>query len=84
MEFSTKLIMIQQVPVTNKECASIYFHGNKVSGSNRWFDKSINVLCQANGKLGKEEKAKEYVSALFAKFTHDIVVMIHFIQRFYG
>ena len=76
--------MIQQVPVTNKECASIYFHGNKVSGSNRWFDKSINVLCQANGKLGKEEKAKEYVSALLAKFTHYIVVMIHFIQRFYG
>lgn len=38
--------------MTKRECANIYWHGNKSSGANRWFDKSINLLCQSNGKLG--------------------------------
>ncbi len=38
--------------MTKTECANIYFHGNKISGPNRWFDKSMQFLCQSNGKLG--------------------------------
>jgi hypothetical protein len=41
-----------KAPITKKECANIYWHGNKASGANRWFDKSIQLLCQSNGKLG--------------------------------
>ena len=44
--------LCKQAPITRRECANIYWHGNKVSGSNRWFDKSINLLCESNGKLG--------------------------------
>lgn len=46
------LCLDEDAPVTRRECANIYWHGNKGSGSNRWFDKSINILCQSNGKLG--------------------------------
>jgi len=46
------LCLDDSAPVSKTECANIYWHGNKVSGGNRWFDKSIQLLCQSNGKLG--------------------------------
>lgn len=38
--------------MTKTESAKIYWHGDITSGSNRWFDKSMQFLFQSNGKLG--------------------------------
>jgi len=46
------LCLDKSTPITKDECASIYWHGNKISGYNRWFDKSMQLTCQANGNLG--------------------------------
>jgi carnitine O-acetyltransferase len=38
--------------VSRKQCAELFLHGNISSGHNRWFDKSIQILCGNNGKAG--------------------------------
>ncbi len=39
-------------PITFRELANRYWHGYRESYMNRWYDKSINLMCQSNGKLG--------------------------------
>jgi len=46
------LCLDDEAPVSMRECGNVYWHGGKKSGENRWFDKSIQILCQSNGKVG--------------------------------
>jgi len=39
-------------PVSRKQCADIFWTGSLSSGHNRWFDKSIQIMCSRNGKAG--------------------------------
>ena len=39
-------------PKTTQQCGEIFWHGGKNSGGNRWFDKSIQIMCTENGKVG--------------------------------
>jgi carnitine O-acetyltransferase len=39
-------------PVSREECCEKLLTGGKASGSNRWFDKSIQLLVAKNGKAG--------------------------------
>jgi len=46
------LCLDDEAPVSMRQCANIYWHGGGKSGENRWHDKSIQILCQTNGKVG--------------------------------
>ena len=35
-----------------QQCATKYWHGGQTSGGNRWADKSIQLICSKNGKVG--------------------------------
>jgi carnitine O-acetyltransferase len=37
-------------PVSRKQCGELFLHGH--AGSNRWFDKSVQLFCTNNGKAG--------------------------------
>jgi carnitine O-acetyltransferase len=37
---------------TPQECGLKYWHGGQSSGGNRWADKSIQLICTKNGKVG--------------------------------
>eukprot|EP00585_Thalassiosira_rotula_P012090 CAMPEP_0196137176 /NCGR_PEP_ID=MMETSP0910-20130528/5245_1 /TAXON_ID=49265 /ORGANISM="Thalassiosira rotula, Strain GSO102" /LENGTH=670 /DNA_ID=CAMNT_0041397603 /DNA_START=146 /DNA_END=2155 /DNA_ORIENTATION=+ len=39
-------------PVSKKQTSEILWTGNSTSGHNRWFDKSIQLICTNNGKAG--------------------------------
>jgi len=39
-------------PVSRRQCADIFWTGGLSSGHNRWFDKSIQIMCSKNGKAG--------------------------------
>ena len=39
-------------PIHSDHCAEIYWNGGRHSGPNRWFDKSIQIMVQKNGKAG--------------------------------
>lgn len=39
-------------PMSREECCEKLLTGGKASGSNRWFDKSIQILIAKNGKAG--------------------------------
>ncbi len=39
-------------PVSRSECGNIFWTGGLSSGNNRWFDKSIQIMCTNNGKAG--------------------------------
>lgn len=39
-------------PVSKKQTSEILWTGNVTSGHNRWFDKSIQLICTNNGKAG--------------------------------
>ncbi len=41
-----------QEPVSRRQCADIFWTGGLSSGHNRWFDKSIQIMCSRNGKAG--------------------------------
>lgn len=39
--------------MSRKQCGEIFWHGgNHDSGGNRWFDKSVQIMCANNGKAG--------------------------------
>lgn len=42
----------ETTPVSREECCQKLLTGGKASGSNRWFDKSIQLLVSKNGKSG--------------------------------
>eukprot|EP00581_Thalassiosira_minuscula_P013944 CAMPEP_0183714242 /NCGR_PEP_ID=MMETSP0737-20130205/8834_1 /TAXON_ID=385413 /ORGANISM="Thalassiosira miniscula, Strain CCMP1093" /LENGTH=668 /DNA_ID=CAMNT_0025943149 /DNA_START=139 /DNA_END=2145 /DNA_ORIENTATION=+ len=39
-------------PVSKKQSSEIFWTGSLTSGHNRWFDKSIQLICTNNGKAG--------------------------------
>lgn len=41
-----------EAPVSRQECGEVFLTGGLKSGENRWFDKSIQVLVENNGKCG--------------------------------
>jgi len=46
------LCLDDEVPVSRKQSSEVFWHGNVSSGHNRWFDKSIQIMCTDNGKAG--------------------------------
>jgi len=46
------LCLDDQEPISRAQCANIFWTGGLSSGGNRWFDKSIQVMCTKNGKAG--------------------------------
>ena len=41
-----------EAPISRQECGEVFLTGGLNSGSNRWFDKSIQLMVQNNGKAG--------------------------------
>lgn len=41
-----------EAPVSRQECGDLFWTGGLKSGSNRWFDKSIQIMVTNNGKAG--------------------------------
>jgi carnitine O-acetyltransferase len=41
-----------ETPVSKKQCGNIFLTGGLSSGNNRWFDKSVQIMCTENGKAG--------------------------------
>jgi carnitine O-acetyltransferase len=41
-----------EAPVSRQECGDLFWTGGLKSGSNRWFDKSIQIMVANNGKAG--------------------------------
>jgi carnitine O-acetyltransferase len=41
-----------EAPVSRQECGDLFWTGGLHSGSNRWFDKSIQLMVPNNGKAG--------------------------------
>ena len=39
-------------PISKKQGSEIFWTGGLTSGNNRWFDKSIQLICTSNGKAG--------------------------------
>ncbi|KAL7478282.1 hypothetical protein ACHAW6_004054 [Cyclotella cf. meneghiniana] len=39
-------------PTSKKQASEIFWTGGLTSGHNRWFDKSIQLICTSNGKAG--------------------------------
>ena len=39
-------------PLSLQQCGINYWHGDRASGHNRWFDKSMQFVCTENGKVG--------------------------------
>jgi carnitine O-acetyltransferase len=46
------LCLDDEEPVSRKQCAELFLHGNLTSGNNRFFDKSIQIFVTNNGKAG--------------------------------
>lgn len=46
------LCLDDEEPVSRRQCGEQFLHGGINSGYNRWFDKSIQVICTSNGKAG--------------------------------
>jgi len=46
------LCLDEEEPVSRKQCGGIFLHGKKSSAFNRWFDKSVQIICCSNGKVG--------------------------------
>lgn len=45
------LCLDDEEPVSRRQMGELLIHGGK-SGYNRWFDKSIQIICTSNGKAG--------------------------------
>lgn len=41
-----------EAPVSKKQGSEVFWTGTATSGKNRWFDKSIQLICTSNGKAG--------------------------------
>lgn len=53
IESSALMICLDdEAPVSRKQCGDIFWTGGLSSGHNRWFDKSIQIMCANNGKAG--------------------------------
>lgn len=46
------LCLDDEHPISRAECANIFWTGHHMSGHNRWFDKSIQLMVTENGKAG--------------------------------
>mmetsp|Transcript_28548 Transcript_28548/g.31546 ORF Transcript_28548/g.31546 Transcript_28548/m.31546 type:complete len:656 (-) Transcript_28548:197-2164(-) len=46
------LCLDEERPVSRQQFSEILLHGGSNSSANRWFDKSIQVICTENGKAG--------------------------------
>jgi carnitine O-acetyltransferase len=46
------LCLDDETPVSRRQCGELFLHGGVNSGYNRWFDKSIQIICTNNGKAG--------------------------------
>eukprot|EP00555_Chaetoceros_dichaeta_P004188 CAMPEP_0198260534 /NCGR_PEP_ID=MMETSP1447-20131203/9492_1 /TAXON_ID=420782 /ORGANISM="Chaetoceros dichaeta, Strain CCMP1751" /LENGTH=700 /DNA_ID=CAMNT_0043948229 /DNA_START=186 /DNA_END=2288 /DNA_ORIENTATION=- len=46
------LCLDNEEPISREQCANTFWTGGLSSGGNRWFDKSIQVMCTKNGKAG--------------------------------
>jgi len=52
LESGAALICLDETnPATLQDCIPTYWYGGTGSSMNRWFDKSIQILCQSNGKV---------------------------------
>ena len=49
---SMLLCLDDEEPVSRRQCGELFLHGGVNSGYNRWFDKSIQIICTNNGKAG--------------------------------
>ena len=45
------LCLDQERPETASEAGQVFWHGNGASGCNRWFDKSIQLICTKDGRI---------------------------------
>ena len=45
------LCIDQERPETTSEAGRVFWHGNGSSGCNRWFDKSIQLVCTKDGRI---------------------------------
>lgn len=46
------LCLDEENPISRRQFSEILLYGGETSGSNRWFDKSIQIICTENGKAG--------------------------------
>jgi carnitine O-acetyltransferase len=46
------LCLDEEEPVSRMQCGKHFLHGSSASANNRWFDKSIQIVCCKNGKVG--------------------------------
>jgi len=46
------LCLDEEEPVSRMQCGKNFLHGSSTSAYNRWFDKSIQIVCCKNGKVG--------------------------------
>eukprot|EP00547_Thalassionema_nitzschioides_P001493 CAMPEP_0194206622 /NCGR_PEP_ID=MMETSP0156-20130528/5591_1 /TAXON_ID=33649 /ORGANISM="Thalassionema nitzschioides, Strain L26-B" /LENGTH=652 /DNA_ID=CAMNT_0038933183 /DNA_START=106 /DNA_END=2064 /DNA_ORIENTATION=+ len=46
------LCLDEENPVSRRQFSELLLYGGEASGSNRWFDKSIQIICTENGKAG--------------------------------
>lgn len=46
------LCLDEAAPLSRSQCASLFWHGGNSLHCNRWFDKSLQFICTANGKVG--------------------------------
>jgi carnitine O-acetyltransferase len=46
------LCLDDEEPVSRRQCGELLLHGGIKSSTNRWFDKSIQIVCTKNGKAG--------------------------------
>lgn len=46
------LCLDDEEPVSRRQISELLLHGGKKSSTNRWFDKSIQIICTNNGKAG--------------------------------
>ena len=58
-----------ETPTSRTESATLFWHGGKSSGFNRWFDKSVQIVCTKNGQAGLIGEHSMMVSLYFYMLT---------------
>lgn len=58
--------------MSRRQCADIFWTGGLSSGHNRWFDKSIQIMCTKNGKAGLIGEHSMVCQDAYANHIHDV------------